>query len=433
MNTIGIRREDKTVWERRVPITPDEVKKLTGQGIKVLVEPSKKRVFRNEEYQDAGATVTADLSPADIIFGVKEIPADKFLPGKAYLFFSHTIKGQEYNMAMLRRMMELKCHLFDYEKIVDEEGRRLVLFGRFAGLAGMIDSLHFYGRRLAPQGLVTPLSAIKVSHEYESLEAAKTAVGRAGDAIRLGGLPDTLDPVVCGFAGYGNVSKGAQEIFDLLHPEDVEPEELGSRSPSTSFTKVVFQEKHMARPLEDGTPFELQDYYDYPEKYESKFEQYLPHLTMLINAIYWEERYPRLVTRDYLERAWESGDRKLSLIGDISADIDGAVEVYVRGADPGNPVYVYNPLTGETTDGVEGEGILIEAVDNLPCELPRESSEEFSRALSPFLGGLARADFDDSVEKITLPEPFREALILKDGVLTESYRYIRSHLGENDR
>jgi len=428
MNTIGIRREDKSNWERRVPITPGAVARLTAAGVRTLVEPSEKRVFTAEEYAATGAEITPDLSPCNLVFGVKEIPEDRFREGVAYVFFSHTIKGQDYNMAMLRRMVERKVHLIDYEKIVDARGRRLVLFGRFAGLAGMIDSLHFYGRRLALEGHETPLNRLQPAHRYPSLTEARAAVAEVGNALQAADGGNLPEPLVCGFAGYGNVSGGAQEIFDLLQPETVAPGALAAHRPEAACVKVVFHEEDMVRPREPGKDFALQDYYDRPEGYESQFERYLPHLTLLINAIYWEARYPRLVTRAALRSAWERGERNLRVIGDISADIEGAVEPYVRAADPGDPTYVYHPLTGGTTDGVEGEGILIEAVDILPCELPREASEAFSSALGPFLLPLAEANFAAPLDRLALPEAIRAALILKDGEFTPPYRAMEAYL-----
>jgi len=150
---IGIRREDKNRWERRVPLIPKHVKELIeSHGIDVTLQPSSIRIFSDEEYLQAGAKIQEDLSACHIIFAVKEIPADFFQPGKTYVFFSHTIKGQKKNMPMLKRMMELGCNLIDYEKVIDEKGRRLIFFGRHAGLAGMIDTLWALERRLTWEG-----------------------------------------------------------------------------------------------------------------------------------------------------------------------------------------------------------------------------------------------------------------------------------------
>ncbi len=436
MNVIGVRREDKSVWERRVPLTPGVVEKLVKQGIAVRVQPSDRRVFPDDAYRAAGAAVDDDLSPCDVIFGVKEIPAELLLPGKTYIFFAHVIKGQPYNMEMLRTLMEKKANLIDYERIVDSNGRRLVFFGRFAGLAGMIDALHTFGARARLDGFDTPLSAIGFAHTYDSLDDAKSAVEKAGERIAAGDWPADLPRLVCGFAGYGNVSRGAQEIFDLLRPETVDPDVLERCPGSGPPVKVVFREEHMVR-RKGSEPFALQEYYDEPEKYEPRFEEYLPFVNLLMNTIYWEERYPRLVTNNYLKRAWERGARTLKVIGEISCDVAGSVECLVKVCDPGNPVYVYEPLTGAVRDGFEGDGPVLLAVDILPCELPRESSVAFSEALEPFIEPLAAIDFTAPVDTWELPPPLREALIMAGGELTEPYAYLNSYMnrpgGEGSR
>ena len=226
--SIGIRRETKSPWERRCPVTPSLVRHLvTSADVDVLIQPSARRVFSDSDFTRAGATLTTTLDEANIVVGVKEIPPELLRSDTTYLFFSHVIKGQSYNMPMLKRLMELGCTLIDYERIVDDEGRRLVFFGRFAGVAGMIDSLWVLGQRLAGEGIKTPLAQLEPAHQYENLEVAKAAIRTAGERIASDGLPDGLPPLVVGIAGYGNVAKGAREILaDLKRPTTI-PENFG--------------------------------------------------------------------------------------------------------------------------------------------------------------------------------------------------------------
>lgn len=223
---IGIRHEDKYVMERRVALVPRHINQLAKQGIRFEVQKSAKRIFKDSEFEQAGAKLNDKIQEADVIFGVKEMPTDFFESGKTYIFFSHVIKGQAYNMPMLKAMMKKKCQLIDYEKITNEEGRRLIFFGRFAGLAGMINSLWSFGQRLKIQGIDTPFSKIKQSHLYNSLDEAMQAVSECGLSIAQKGLPEGVGPVVIGFTGYGNVSKGAQEIANLLPSIEISPEQL---------------------------------------------------------------------------------------------------------------------------------------------------------------------------------------------------------------
>jgi alpha-aminoadipic semialdehyde synthase len=156
-STLGIRREDKNRWERRVPLIPHHVRRLKEQyGIETVIQPSRIRVFSDKEFQRVGASVQDSLEHSSVIFAVKEIPVDVFEPGKTYVFFSHTVKGQPHNMPMLKKMMQMECTLIDYERIVDRNGRRLVFFGRFAGLAGMVDTLWTFGQRMEWEGITSP-------------------------------------------------------------------------------------------------------------------------------------------------------------------------------------------------------------------------------------------------------------------------------------
>ena len=429
-STIGIRREDKNKWERRVPITPEHVKELKEQGIKTVIQPSTIRIFKDEEYKKSGAQLDENLKDANVVFAVKEIPSDLFEQGKTYVFFSHTIKGQKYNMPMLKNMMEKGCTLIDYEKITDGRGRRLVFFGRYAGIAGMIDTLWAFGQRVKWQGTETPFSEIKKTVDYNSLDEAKEHIASVGKKINEKGIPDFLTPMVVGFAGYGNVSKGAQEILDLLPVKEIRPsqiEAIQENYSDKSIYKVVFKEEDMVEPVHSEATFNLQEYYDKPHLYRSIFERYLRRLSILMNCIYWSKKYPRLITKYFLEENY-TGQMKLQVVGDISVDINGAIEFTEKSTTPGNPVYVYNPIRRDIIEGFVGEGVIVMAVDNLPCELPGESSKEFSNSLINFIPAIAKVDYKASFEMLNLPDEIKKAVILHQGKLTPEYQYINKFL-----
>ena len=427
---IGIRREDKSRWEGRVPLVPDDVKRLTEeQGVRFCVQSSPIRAFRDEQYRGAGAVLAADLRDCPIIVGVKEIPVDRFEPNKTYVFFSHTIKAQPVNMPALRRMVELGCTLIDYERIVDDQGRRLVFFGRYAGLAGMIDTLWALGQRLRHEGIENPFSRIQPAHRYDDLGCFEREFADVAAEIRTKGLPEALRPFVCGFAGYGQVSQGAQHIYDQLPVKEIAPAELAAVPPEAEVCyKVVFREEHMVEPTDASQPFELQEYYQYPKRYRANFFRHVPHLTVLVNCIYWEPKYPRMVTREQLRELYTGDQPRLRVIGDITCDVDGSLACTTRSTDPGNPIYVYDPATGETHDGVSGNGPVVLAVDFLPCELPVDASKHFSSSFAPFVPGLAKADFSGSLEQSGLPPELQRATIVYGGKLTEPYRYLESEI-----
>lgn len=431
---VGIRREDKNRWERRVPLVPVDVARLKGdKGVACMVQPSTIRVFSDDEFLKSGARVEEDLSACRVVLGIKEFPVSFLDKGRTYLFFSHTVKGQKHNMGMLKRMMELGCDLMDYELITDSSGRRLIFFGRHAGLAGMIDTLWAVGKRLATnEGLVTPFLDLEPAWSYPDLQAAKEAVSQVGRRISDEGLPSSLNPFVCGITGYGNVSKGAQEIYDLLPFESLTPQELlfgfgPSSGDRRKVYKVVFEEKHLARPLQDGQPFVLEEYYEHPERYTGLFEPFIGRLTVLANCIYWDERYPRLVTRKALQGLLAEADRiSLRVIGDISCDVEGSIEATVKATSSDDPVFVFDPRSGSAQMGFDGDGVCIMAVDNLPCELPRESSEHFSSSLAGFIPVLAATDF--KAARIELPRELEDAMILRRGELTERFRHLSRYI-----
>jgi alpha-aminoadipic semialdehyde synthase len=429
---VGIRREDKNRWERRVPLTPDHVRKLMRrEDVGFVVQPSPLRVFADAEYEAAGARIDDDLSACNVVMGVKEIPAGLLEAGRAYLFFSHTIKAQPYNMPMLGRMLELGCTLLDYELIVDEQGRRTVFFGVHAGLAGMGETLVALGRRLALEGIETPLSELRPPHACADLASFEDTVARAGERIAAEGLDERVAPLVFGITGYGNVSRGAQHVLDLLPTIEIEPDALPElrQRPDASrrhVYKTVFREEHMVEPLEGE--FRLQDYYDRPEGYRSVFQRYLPHLDVLVNCIFWTERYPRLVTFEQAARLQVGDAPRLRVIGDISCDVGGAVELTVRCTMPGEPCFTIDPETGETTDGVTGGGITVMAVDNLPCELSREASASFGEALVDLVGPLARADWSRDLDAVGLPRALADAVIVHRGRLTGRFAFLDEHI-----
>jgi len=427
---IGIRREDKNKWERRTPLVPTDASDLqTNRGLKVVVQPSRVRVYADDEYRSAGLEVNEDLGSASVIFAIKEIPLQLLLPRKTYVFFAHVVKGQPHNMPMLRRLMELGCSLVDYEKITDERNRRLIFFGRHAGYAGMIDTLRCLGQRLAATGESTPLSQMRPAFQYRDLTEAKAHITALGNEVAH---QEAATPLVFGFSGYGNVSTGAQEVFDCLKPVEVDVGDLpavASAADGRRFVKVVFREEHMVERKEPNVPFNLQEYYDHPKRYEGCFGKYLPHLDGLVNCIYWDARYPRLITREWAAKNYRPGCApRLKVIGDISCDIEGSVEFTVRATEPDNPSYVYLPEQNSVRDGVEGNGPVIMAIDNLPCELSRESSQYFSSVLRDMVAPLTNADWQVPFEKLDLPPYLKRAVVVHQGRLTPDYQYIQKHL-----
>ena len=437
---LGIRREDKNPWERRVPLIPVHARELLRQlPLEIRIQPSSIRVFSDEDFKREGVIVSEDLSACSIVLAVKEIPEGFFLDERVYAFFSHTIKGQPHNMPMLRRLIERRATLIDYERILDDQGRRLVFFGRQAGLAGMIDTLWALGRRLLQEGIDSPFARVRQTIQYASLVEAEEAIRKVGWEIHHKGLAPSLAPLVFGFTGYGHVSQGAQEIFDLLPFEEVAPGQVkdmfkNKRYSENKIYKIVFKEEHMVVPKAGHPGFDLQDYYQNPQCYRPVLEGYLPYLTGLVNAIYWAPQYLRFVTKKALRKLWKGGQvPRLRVIGDITCDIDGSIECTVRSTDPANPVFTYDPEKDETVDGFAGRGPVVMAVDNLPAEMALESSVFFSQTLKPFIPGLVGADYGGEFEHSGLPPELKRATVLFRGKFTPDYEYMSKFISSRER
>ncbi len=430
MNKIGIRHEDKYTLERRTPVVPDDVRSLIKEsGIRFTVESSEKRIFSNAEFMDAGAEVSNSLQNCDVIFGVKEMPEDYFRPDKVYVFFSHVIKGQPYNMPMLRKLMKFGSTLIDYEKIEDEKGRRLIFFGEYAGLAGMINTLWSVGQRYKELVPDNPFTNLKQAYRYSSLEEAKAEIRKAGEIITKSGLPNEMTPLVIAVTGDGNVSRGALDILNLVPGNEITAEQLKTKSypKDAPVIKVnILPQDYMVH--KEGEAFDLWHYIDHPELYRSVIEELLPEINVFVNGIYWDERYPKLIKKSWLKKLHRSGELKLTVIGDITCDVHGSVECTEKATEIEDPVFVYNPAVDNYKMGFSGEGVAVMAVDILPSELPREASEHFSSALKPFMKPIADADYSKPFGELQLPEPLKKATIVYRGKLTPEYEYLREFL-----
>lgn len=441
---LAIRREDVSVWERRAPLAPKHVKELINEGVKVLVQPSNRRAIHDKDYVKAGAIMQEDISEASIIVGVKRPPDGKLIPRKTYSFFSHTIKAQEANMGLLDEIIEKEIRIIDYEKMVDQKGRRVVAFGQWAGVAGMINILHGLGLRFLALGHHTPFMHIGMAHNYRNSSQAIQAVRDAGYEIALGLMPKSIGPLTFVFTGTGNVSKGAQEVFNELPCEFVEPHELQEASETGDLRKVygtvLSRHHHFVRKNEDM--YDPQDYDMYPELYTSRFRTDIaPYTTCLINGIYWDPQTPRLLNRQDAqnlmtpikspanEKVTEGCPvlpHKFLAICDISADTGGSIEFMTECTTIDMPFCMYDADQHFTHDSVEGSGILICSIDNLPAQLPIEATEYFGDRLFPYIWEMVQSDASVPFEKQEGFSPvIRDAVIASNGALTKKYEYIQ--------
>uniref|UniRef100_A0A671V223 Aminoadipate-semialdehyde synthase n=1 Tax=Sparus aurata TaxID=8175 RepID=A0A671V223_SPAAU len=425
---MAIRREDVNPWERRAPLAPRHVKELTNAGVKVLVQPSNRRAIHEKYYMRAGAVVQEDISEASLIIGVKRPPEEKVIPRKTYAFFSHTIKAQEANMGLLEDLLTKEVRLIDYEKMVDPNGFRIVAFGQWAGVAGMINILHGLGLRFLALGHHTPFMHIGMAHNYRNVSQAIQAVRDCGYEISMGLMPKSIGPVTFCFTGTGNVSKGAQDILNELPVEYVEPHELKDVSETQDLSKVyatVLSRHHHLMRKSDGM-YDPMEYENHPELYTSHFRTSVaPYTTCLINGIYWDPHTPRLLRRldaqklirpSKSSRVFAEGSprlpHKLLAICDISADTGGSIEFMTECTTIDKPFCMYDADQHIDHDSVEGNGILMCSIDNLPAQLPIEATEYFGDRLFPYIWEMLPSDATRPLEEEEFSPQVRDVIFV---------------------
>ncbi|XP_073974901.1 lysine ketoglutarate reductase/saccharopine dehydrogenase [Rhodnius prolixus] len=439
---IALRREDQSVWERRASLAPLNVRKLTRAGVKVIVQPSNRRAYPTQAYLSAGAVIQEDISEASVIFGVKQVPVDLLLPNKTYCMFSHTIKAQESNMPLLDAILEKNIRLIDYEKLVDESGQRVVAFGKYAGVAGMVNILHGLGLRLLALGHHTPFMHVGPAHNYRNSSMARQAIRDAGYEIALGMMPKSIGPLTFVFTGSGNVSQGAQEVFQELPHEYVPPEMLQKVAEHGVNTKVYGCEVRRRHHLErkDGGGYDHDEYDKYPSRYVSTFSKKIaPYASVVVNGIYWAVDSPKLLTLPDAKAllrptntpwlACSEGapplPHRLLAICDISADPGGSIEFMNECTTIDTPFCLYDADSNKDTKSFKGPGVLVCSIDNMPTQLPRESTDFFGDLVLPFAIDIIQSDATKPLEEHNFMPAVHNAIIASNGKLTRNFEYIQ--------
>ncbi len=397
---IGIIREGKVPPDKRVPLTPAQCKSLMEEypNLKILVQPSPVRAYKDQEYIDAGLPMSEDLSSCDIIIGVKEVNIEDLIPGKKFMFFSHTIKKQPYNRDLLQAVIDKKIQLIDYEVLKDTSNKRILGFGRYAGIVGCYNGFLTFGLK---HGLYT----LKPAHECRDRKEVE-------EELKKVKLPKNAKVVLTGF---GRVGHGAREILAQLPIEEVETEAFLTQDfEGPVFTHLDVSDYYAKR---DGSDFDKREFYSDPSTYNSTFSRFLSQADMYIPCHYWSDKADFIITRDDLK----AKDVRLSVVADISCDIDCAVACTIRPSKISDPIYGYNPQTESEGDFMEEGVMAVMAVDNLPCELPLDASEDFGSELikevMPHLLG------DDSDKIIA-----RASETSLQGGLTEYFSYLEGYL-----
>lgn len=376
---IGVIREGKIPPDKRVPLTPKQCVEVMQKfpGTEVVVESSPIRKITDDEYKNAGIKVVDDVSDCDILIGVKEVNKKDLIPNKKYLFFSHTFKKQPYNRDLLNKILEQKIQLIDYEVLTAPNGKRLIGFGRYAGIVGAYNGFLTFGKK----------------HQLYNLKPANQCEDRVEfeEELKKVKLPNNFKVVLTGF---GRVGHGAREVIDLIGLKEVSPDDfLNKDFNEPVYTQLKVQDYYARK---DGKPFDKSAFYESGKGHISTFKRYLKVADMYIACHYWDSSSPFVFTREDLK----DDNIKVSVVADISCDIDGPVASTIRPSTIADPIYGYNPKTEQEDDFMKAGVIAVMAVDNLPCELPKDASEDFGKELiDKILPSLLVEDKDGIIER----------------------------------
>lgn len=399
---IGILREEKFPRDSRTPLTPSQCKYLTERipDIEVVVQPSDYRCFTNEEFDYQGVKLQEDLSNCDVLLGVKEVPSEYLLYGKTYIFFSHVIKRQKQNRDMLRQILRKNIRLIDWECMRNSNGKRIIAFGKWAGIVGAYHAIRMIGFRTSQfrlRQMIDCLNFAEAQKEFKKLV-----------------LPNWKIVLT----GTGRVSEGAAFMLDVMGIKKVSPHDFCYKEfDSIVYTQLGSEDMYYK---EGQEKFDANDYHAHPEEYKSSFYPFSKVSDVMINGIYWDNRIPAFFTKEQMA----AKDFRIKIISDITCDIapESSVPSTLYASSIADPYYGYNPQTGELMQTFLKNSIDVMAIDNLPNELPRDASEDF--------GNMIVNRIVPELLKTAESDILREATIAEAGSLTPPYSYLQTFVGK---
>lgn len=395
---IALIRERKQPADERVALSPEQAAQVMKDfpNVEVVAEASPERCYTDGDYKAVGVNVVEDISDADILLGVKEVPIANLIPNKTYLFFSHTIKKQPYNRDMLSEIINKNIKLVDYECLEWQRGGRVLGFGHFAGIVGAYNGLLTWGKKFTHFEL-TPAYELKT---YAALKEHLNTVD--------------FPPIKIAICGDGRVGRGSIELLKNAGIREVNREEYFTGIFNEPVFVALSPKDFYAR--EDGAEWSRQYFFNHPEEYVSTFDQYIPITDLMINAIYWEERIPVYFTKEDMV----APDFRIKVIADITCDVEGSIPVTTRATPIEDPVIGWDSFAKKETEPFMPNTVDIMAVTNLPCELPADASQEFGSSMVEHIIPLLVAGDKENIIK--------RATIAESGKLTEHYNYLEDYI-----
>lgn len=395
---LGLIKERKNPPDRRVVLSPQICKSLmqSYHNLTIKVESSPDRVFSDNEYQEAGIEVSNDISDCDVLVGVKEVPIDELIPSKKYFFFSHTIKKQAHNRKLLAAILDKNISLYDHETITNNNGVRLVAFGKYAGNVGAYNAIRTFG--LKHQQYCLPKA--ETLHDKKMLIAEMQKIN--------------FKPFKIVLTGTGRVGNGAKEMLDAIPIKQVSIDEFLTKT----FDQPVYVQIDVLdyAKRKDGEVREITDFFENFADYENNFERFAQVADLFIAGHFYAEGSPMIVTHEMIQHPAFS----ISVIADISCDIEGPIASTIKASTIADPIYGFSRTTLQEVDYLSKDAIAVMAVDNLPCELPKDASEGFASMFSKYV---IPAFFNNDADGI-----LKRALMATNGKLTEKFSYLQNYV-----
>jgi len=398
---LGIIREEKIPHDKRVPFTPGQCAQIKKDfpSVELLIQSSEWRGYTDSEYSNEGITVQEDLSDCDLLMGIKEVPVDRLIPDKTYVFFSHTIKKQAHNRKLLQALLQKNIKLVDYECLVDKHDNRIIGFGRYAGLVGAYNGIMAYGLRYG----LFDLKPAQLCHDKKELF----------EELKKISLPNIKVVVT----GGGRVANGACETMGALNLRKVTPYEfLNYTFREPVYTQIHSEDYYESR---DKSPYSSWDFHNHPESYRCFFSDPNSFATvtdLLVHCTFWDPRADILFSKSRMR----DPDFRISVIADVTCDLNGSIPSTSRPSTIEDKFYGYDPMTEEEVEPFKPSAITVMAVDNLPCELPRDASDGFGKhLLERVLPSLVGEDQDGLIERAT---------IVDKGELMPRFEYLHDYI-----
>ncbi len=397
----GIIKERKNPPDRRVVFTPMELVRLKTEhpGVQIKVESSDIRVFSDQQYKDFGIEVVDDVADCDVLFGVKEVPITALIPNKKYFFFSHTIKKQLHNQQLLKAVLDKKIDLYDHETIVDANNKRLIGFGRYAGIVGAYNGIRAFG----------------IKFELFNLPKANTLESKSDLISKL--RRSVLPPIKIVVTGHGKVGNGAKEILDAMKIKQVTIENFLSKT----YAEPVYVQLDVLdyNKRKDGKPSDKNDFYNNPTNYTSNFERFTKVSDIFMAGHFYANDAPEILSRQMLM----ANDCKIKVVADISCDVNGPIACTIKATTIAEPLFGYLPIENKEVDVFHPAAIVVMSIDNLPCELPKDASEGFGEM---FMEHVVPAFFNGDRDGI-----LQRAKITENGKLTKRFEYLQDYADDN--